>query len=371
MWQMNRAKLLVLAGCTIFSTCLRAGLSKDSPSGVEPMVTNAKLETRSVAESLSATVQEIAGEGEKPVWIGYSVEEVAGERSICCGNYQGDDSFRCGTCTLENEHNNWSGSRGKKETANLESHGILVGSLRLEKKQVMRIRMASTDCTLDAGGLRFVWLTGVKPEQSVALLTNYVHAEDFHSKGDNGLSGQALAAIAMPGDASADRAYASFTAPEQPTGLREKAAFWLGAARGKSGLALLKKMAESDPSADVRPQVAFALYVSPESTAVDEIILMAKEDRDAHVRGQALFWLAQKAGAKAASAITGAIENDPDTEVKKRAVFALSQMPKDEGVPKLIDVAQTNPEVRKQAMFWLGQSNDPRAVQFFEKVLTQ
>jgi HEAT repeat protein len=91
------------------------------------------------------------------------------------------------------------------------------------------------------------------------------------------------------------------------------------------------------------------------------------------VRGQALFWLAQKAGKKAASTITGAIDNDPDTEVKKKAVFALSQMPKDEGVPKLIEVAQSNRnlEVRKQAMFWLGQSNDPRALEFFEKMLSK
>jgi hypothetical protein len=48
-------------------------------------------------------------------------------------------------------------------------------------------------------------------------------------------------------------------------------------------------------------------------------------------------------------------------------------MPKDEGVPKLIEVAKTNrnPEVRKQAMFWLGQSNDPRALDFFEQVLSR
>ncbi len=100
---------------------------------------------------------------------------------------------------------------------------------------------------------------------------------------------------------------------------------------------------------------------------------MAHDDASSHVRGQALFWLAQKAGQKAVGTITGAIENDPDTDVKRKAVFALSQLPKDEGVPKLIEVAQTNrnPEVRKQAMFWLGQSNDPRALQFFEKVLTQ
>jgi HEAT repeat protein len=57
--------------------------------------------------------------------------------------------------------------------------------------------------------------------------------------------------------------------------------------------------------------------------------------------------------------------------VKKKAVFALSQLPKDEGVPLLIKVARTNtnPEVRKQAMFWLGQSRDSRAADFFAEVL--
>jgi HEAT repeat protein len=91
------------------------------------------------------------------------------------------------------------------------------------------------------------------------------------------------------------------------------------------------------------------------------------------VRGEALFWLAQKAGRKAAGAITDAIEQDPETKVKERAVFALSQLPTDEGVPRLIDVARANrnPAVRKQAIFWLGQSRDPRALAFFEEILAR
>lgn len=57
--------------------------------------------------------------------------------------------------------------------------------------------------------------------------------------------------------------------------------------------------------------------------------------------------------------------------MKTKAVFALTQMPDNEGVPKLIHVARTNrnAEVRKKAMFWLGQSKDPRALAFFEEVL--
>ncbi len=37
----------------------------------------------------------------------------------------------------------------------------------------------------------------------------------------------------------------------------------------------------------------------------------------------------------------------------------------------LIEVARTNrnAQVRKKAMFWLGQSKDPRAIKFFEDVL--
>ena len=38
---------------------------------------------------------------------------------------------------------------------------------------------------------------------------------------------------------------------------------------------------------------------------------------------------------------------------------------------ELIDTARRNrnPAVRKQAVFWLGQSSDPRALTFFEEVL--
>jgi HEAT repeat protein len=100
------------------------------------------------------------------------------------------------------------------------------------------------------------------------------------------------------------------------------------------------------------------------------LISLARDDSRREARNQALFWLSQRAGQEAVAAIGSAID-DPDTDVKKRAVFALSQLPRDEGIPLLIQLARTNrnAEVRKQAMFWLGQSRDARAVQFFEEVL--
>jgi HEAT repeat protein len=83
--------------------------------------------------------------------------------------------------------------------------------------------------------------------------------------------------------------------------------------------------------------------------------------------------MAQIGGRKEAEQITEAIENDPETEVKKKAVFALSQMHDGEAVPRLIHLAKENrnPVVRKQAIFWLGQSKDPRALDFLEEIITK
>jgi hypothetical protein len=114
---------------------------------------------------------------------------------------------------------------------------------------------------------------------------------------------------------------------------------------------------------------ALSVHAAPQALA--EMAAVARFGGTPHARGQALFWLAQRAGTQAAGAIEEALARDPDTDVKKRAVFALSQLPKDEGVPRLIAVARShsNAAVRKQAMFWLGQSGDPRALAFFESVL--
>jgi HEAT repeat protein len=328
---------------------------------------NARVERRAVNGGLAQTIDAWAKSASQARWIGYSVPAVGGERQICCGDWH-DGS--CGPCRLESgEHG--SNINLSSDKVRLEGPRGIVVLLRAESGRIGKIRTVSEDCTIDAGGLQVTWLADVNPAESVKYLEKFVSAQEFEEHGRDRLSRGALTAIALTDDRSADLAIAAFLAPEKPEGLRKEAAFWAGEARGAAGFVLLKRMAKSDPSAEVRAHVTFALSVSHESGAVDEMIRMAHEDTSTQVRGQALFWLAQKAGRKAANTITGAIDNDPDTEVKKKAVFALSQMPKDEGVPKLIEVAQNNRnlEVRKQAMFWLGQSNDPRALEFFETVL--
>jgi HEAT repeat protein len=89
-------------------------------------------------------------------------------------------------------------------------------------------------------------------------------------------------------------------------------------------------------------------------------------------RRQAVFWLGQAAGEAATRGLDSLVtDGGGELEVRKQAVFALSQRPSDEGVPVLIRIARSNPhpEIRKTALFWLGQTEDPRAIALFEEIL--
>ncbi len=55
-----------------------------------PHIENARLETRAAGASLDATMREIAGTTEKAAWVGYHVDQIAGERGVCCNNNWND-----------------------------------------------------------------------------------------------------------------------------------------------------------------------------------------------------------------------------------------------------------------------------------------
>lgn len=100
------------------------------------------------------------------------------------------------------------------------------------------------------------------------------------------------------------------------------------------------------------------------------------ESRSKSTRQDALFWLSRFASAALAGHPNNPFAEDEepkseDDELKTHAVFVLSQLRRDEGIPQLLDVARNNPNwrVRSAALFWLGQSGDPRAIDLFESVL--
>lgn len=93
-------------------------------------------------------------------------------------------------------------------------------------------------------------------------------------------------------------------------------------------------------------------------------------DRPRDVRRHATTWLSFGVQEKLGLSDIDEHGTDDD-EMRSQAVFVLSQRPKAESVPELINLVRNAPNktVRKSAIFWLGQSGDPRAVDVYADLL--
>lgn len=164
----------------------------------QPKVENAKLQTRAVNGSLESSFRTIVTSAAEPAWVGYSVAQIPGERSMC------------GTVSLE----------GARE---------FVVFYRVAAGQVEKIRTYATDCTFDAGDLPLYWLTGVDGAQSAQLLSTFIPpADDKNRKGvEWQLANSALSAMARHQDgapALIDLARRGQISPQ----IRQEAVRWLG-----------------------------------------------------------------------------------------------------------------------------------------------
>ncbi len=144
--------------------------------------------------------------------------------------------------------------------------------------------------------------------------------------------------------------------------VRKPAAFWMGGQQSAEAAKVLLNTVYNDKSSEVRENAVFGLYLVKQKAADDALEQLARKGKDREIRKKAIFWLGQKAVKRAAEILGDVIDEEEDGGVRKAAVFALSQHP--DGVSKLIKLAKTHRRfgVRKQAIFWLGQSDDPRAL---------
>ena len=148
----------------------------------------------------------------------------------------------------------------------------------------------------------------------------------------------------------------------------------LGTVGTKDAASYLLALALKDESR-ASEKAIFPAVLADSVTIWRDLLKVAKADNVSRkVKRSAVFWLGQAAGDAATRGLTDLVDDrGTDREVRETAVFALSQRPRDEGVPALIRIARQNkdPDLRRKAIFWLGQSDDPRALSLFEELLTR
>jgi hypothetical protein len=152
----------------------------------------------------------------------------------------------------------------------------------------------------------------------------------------------------------------------RPTDTRDMATIDASAAETSAWLADVVARGEGRVAEDA--MLPLLLADAPEPWPL--LLRVARDSsRSRGVRRAALDWLAR--GVTARLGIADAEDDTPDDEVRSQAVFALSQRPKSESVPDLIELARSakHPSARRAAIFWLGQTGDPRAADVYADLL--
>lgn len=144
--------------------------------------------------------------------------------------------------------------------------------------------------------------------------------------------------------------------------------------RGEAAIDDLFKIYDAEQSTEVKRSTLQALSDIKSTRVEDKLFEVARSSESIELKRQAIRLLGERAGKRSFDFLSATAQStDGNAEVQVQAVRAIGERKGEESVPLLIKIAKTHPNqmVRKQAIRSLGESGDPRAIEFFREVLTK
>lgn len=155
--------------------------------------------------------------------------------------------------------------------------------------------------------------------------------------------------------------------------LRRQAVRVLGE-RGEAAVDDLLKLFDTEQVPEVRRAALQSLSEIKSTRVEDKLFDVARGNEPVDVKRYAIRMLGERVSKRSFEFLSATAQStDANAEVQVQAVRAISERRSEESVPLLIKIARSHPNqmVRKQAIRSLGESGDPRAVEFFREVLAK
>ena len=244
---------------------------------------------------------------------------------------------------------------------------FIVAQQESEESADILMRVARDDPSSDVRGQAVFWLGQVPGDRSVALLDSILR-----SSKDEDIQRKAIFALSQhPGARAGELLRDMVTREDLSEEARARAILALAQIHDDSGDAgYLRQIFPTLKSQRLREQVLMAVGQRNGAENRRWLLDVATDSRqDVELRKKALFWAGQS-GVPIAdlSAMYGRLA---DRELKEQVIFVLSQRGERAATDKLIDIAKhdSDIELRKKAIFWLGQRDDPRVRQLLEEMI--
>jgi TolA-binding protein len=214
------------------------------------------------------------------------------------------------------------------------------------------------------------WLSQVPGDETVAALDSILR----DPKTPPEIQEKAIFALSQHRSARAAEILRDFAARRDANSdLREKAIFWIGQSRSAANAQFLKDLYAKIENDDLKDKIIFSLSQmggADNYRWLMDIALNPKEDIE--IRKKALFWAGQGHNVDVADLVK-LYDSMSDREMKDQLIFVYSQRREAAALDKLFQIGKNDPdrELRKKAIFWIGQSRDPRAVQYLQDLINQ
>lgn len=214
------------------------------------------------------------------------------------------------------------------------------------------------------------WLSQVPGEETVAALDSILR----DPKTDPGIQDKAIFALSQHHSARAGGILRAFAERRDVSSeLRGNAIFWLGQNRSADNAQYLKDLYAKLENDDLKKKVIFSLSQMGGADNYRWMMDIAlNQNENIEIRKDALFWAAQGKGVDIADLVR-LYDSMKDREMREKLIFVYSQRREDAALEKLFDIGKNDPdrELRKSAIFWIGQSRSPRAAQFLQELINQ
>jgi len=247
---------------------------------------------------------------------------------------------------------------------------FLVSQKRSSETSAILLNAVRSDPDQEVREQGVFWLSQVSGEETVAALDSILR----DPRTDPDIQDKAIFALSQHNSsrsASILRAYAERRdAPEE---MREKAIFWLGQRNSPENAQFLKDLYARVENDDLKEKIIFSLSQMGSADNyrwLMDIALNPKEDIE--IRKKALFWAGQGHNVDVADLVR-LYDSMNDREMKDQLIFVYSQRREEAALDKLFQIGKTDPdrELRKKAIFWIGQSRSPRAAQYLQELINQ
>jgi HEAT repeat protein len=241
----------------------------------------------------------------------------------------------------------------QKHTSETES--ILLGAARNDPDQDVREQAV-------------FWLSQVGTDRSVSALDSILRTASDRKLQEKAIF--ALSQVNNPRASAAIREFAERNDVSQE--VREHAIFWIGQQNRPENGRYLQTLYGRVNSQQLKEKIIFSLsQMGGEENNRWIMGIALNESESVEARKQALFWAGQTGGS--ITDLIGLYGRMQNREMKEQLIFVYSQRRERAAVDKLIDIARTDTdrEMRKKALFWLSQSNDPRVASLLQEIIDQ